>query len=270
VSLNETPFIPQDTAVLVIAGPQTELLSGEVKLIRDYLAKGGNLLWLHDPGQLYGLQPVAQQLGIEFIPGIVVDPTTQLLGIGDPSFALINRYNDHPIARDFNFMTIYPQASAIEYRATQNNEDGKVEVSPFLQTVARSWSETGRLEGTISYDVDQEKLGPLTIGLAISKTLNDGDDEPATIQQRIVVLGDGDFLSNAYLGNQGNQDMGYNILNWLSHDDQFIAIPVSVAPDRELVLSETTGAVIGLLFLIILPLLLLAAGIFIWLKRRKQ
>jgi len=265
VALNETPFIAKDTAVLVIAGPQTDFLSGEVKLIQDYLKQGGNLLWLHEPGKLFGLQPIAKQLGIKFVSGIVVDPTTQLLGIGDPSFALINRYNDHPIGRDFSFMTIYPQASAIEYTEQEN-----IEASHFLQTVDRSWSETGKLQGTIAYDVDKDKLGPLTIGLALSKQTKTKDEDKSSTQQRIVVIGDGDFLSNAYLGNQGNQDMGYNILNWLSHDDQFIAIPVTVAPDKELLLSETLGAIIGLFFLIILPLLLLAAGIVIWLKRRKQ
>lgn len=270
VVLNETPFIPEDASVVVIAGPQSDFLPGEVKLIQDYLAQNGNLLWLQDPGKLYGLQPVAKQLGINFVPGIIVDPTTQLLGIGDPSFALINRYNDHPIGRDFSFMTIYPQASAIEYTDVEESENTQIQVSHFLQTVDRSWSETGKLQGTIAYDEDKEKLGPLTIGLAISKQAKTNETEQPSPQQRIVVIGDGDFLSNAYLGNQGNQDMGYNIVNWLSHDDQFIAIPVTIATDKELLLSETMGAVIGLFFLVALPLALLAAGIFIWLKRRKQ
>jgi ABC-type uncharacterized transport system involved in gliding motility auxiliary subunit len=263
IILNETPIIPDDTAVLVIAGPQVALLPGEIKLVEDYIKNGGNLLWMHDPGKLFGLEPVAKQLGISFIEGVVVDPTTQLLGIGDPSFALVNRYNNHPIVRDFTFMSIFPKAAAIEYQPQEGTE-----ASEFLQTVSRSWSETGPIQGTISYDADKEKLGPLTIGLALTR--EDKTAEDKTRRQRIVVIGDGDFLSNAYLGNQGNQDLGYNIFNWLSHDDNFIAIPVSVAPDKELTLSNAMGITIGLLFLIILPLLLLASGIFIWLKRRKQ
>lgn len=263
IILNESPIIPDDTAVLVIAGPQVELLAGEITLIENYVKDGGNLLWLHDPGKLYGLEPVAKALGISFIEGIIVDPTTQLLGIGDPSFALVNRYNDHPVVRDFTFMSIFPQAAAIKYQEQEGTE-----ASHFLQTVPRSWSETGPIQGTISFDKDMEQSGPLTIGLALTRQQQTTDGK--TKQQRIVVLGDGDFLSNAYLGNQGNQDLGYNIFNWLSHDDNFIAIPVSVAPDKELTLSKTTGVVIALLFLIILPLVLLASGIIIWIKRRKQ
>jgi len=265
LTLSETPSIPDDTAVLVIAAPQTDFLAGEVKLIQGYLKQGGNLLWLHEPGKLYGLQPIATQLGIKFISGLIVDPTTQLVGIYDPSFALISSYNDHPIGRNFNAMTIYPKASAIEHTSQEN-----IEASHFLKTVERSWSETGKLQGTITYDAGKEQLGPLTLGIALTKKTKAADTEKSSGQQRIVVVGDGDFLSNAYIGNQGNQDMGYNILNWLSHDDQFIAIPIMSAPDKELLLSETVGAFIGLFFLIILPLLLLGAGIFIWLKRRKQ
>lgn len=263
ISLNESPEIPADTAVLVIAGPQVDLLPGEIVLIQQYIKNGGNLLWLHEPGKLYGLEPIAKDLGISFIEGVIVDPTTQLLGIGDPSFAVINRYNDHPIVRDFSFMSIFPQATAIAYQQQEG-----MEASEFLQTVDRSWSETNTIEGTITYDEGKEQLGPLTLGIALTKQHKTAENKEQ--QQRIVVLGDGDFLSNTYLGNQGNQDLGYNILNWLSHDDQFIAIPVTVAPDKELTLSKNMWAIVGLLFLVVLPVLLLASGIIIWLKRRKK
>ncbi len=86
----------------------------------------------------------------------------------------------------------------------------------------------------------------------------------------MVVVGDGDFLSNAYLGNGGNLNLGMNIFNWLAHDDSFIAIPAKTAPDTSLNLSKIATGSIGLGFLIVLPLLLLGSGLVIWLKRRKR
>jgi hypothetical protein len=59
LNLARTPTIPENTAVLVIASPQSNLLPGEVQLVRDYVKKGGSLLWLADPGTLAGLQPLA-------------------------------------------------------------------------------------------------------------------------------------------------------------------------------------------------------------------
>lgn len=280
VSLNliEQHTIPADTAVLVIAGPQTDYLAGEIKLIQDYLQRGGNLLWLHDPGSLHGLEALTKTLEIRFVPGVIVDPTTQLLGIDDPSFALVTRYGDHPVTKDFNFMTIFPRASGIQFMGKSGSEAvNPWQAKAILLTVERSWSETSALEGVIEYTDGSDTLGPLAIGMALERnrpakpdsTKPDTDDAP-TSNQRVVVLGDGDFLSNTYLGNQGNQDLGYNILNWLSNDDTFISIPVSIAPDRDLVLEENTWSLIGLLFLFGIPLLLLISGLAIWLRRRKR
>ena len=269
LSLNDNPSIPDDTSVLVIAGPQIDYLPGEVNLIKDYLSKGGNLLWLHDPGALYGLQPVADMLGISFTPGVIVDPSTQVLGIADPSFALITEYTDHPVSKDFSLMTIYPRATGLNHTEVNNWQ-----AQEFLSTVDRSWAETDP-QGVVTFDEGKDTAGPLVIGLALTPAENDNTEENQDAlnshsKQRIIVTGDGDFLSNTYLGNQGNQDMGYNILNWLSHDDQFISIPSTTAPDTELTLKETTWSILGILILIVFPVLLLASGIVIWIKRRKQ
>lgn len=279
LTLSETPQIPKDTATLVIASPQLDYLSGEVKIIREYVQQGGNLLWMHDPGSVHGLDGLAKDLGIRFVPGVIVDPTAELLGLSDPSFALVANYAAHPISKDFVFMTIYPRASGIE----QTDKD-TWEVTPVLQTVERSWSETGAIKNVIKYDAGSDTLGPLTLGMALTRTVdkeknkqadakqNDADksgkDKEKT--QRIFILGDGDFLSNAYLGNQGNQNMGHNIINWLSHDDVFIDIPAVTAPDSKITLSEMSGAIMGLFFLLGLPAVLLGAGLTIWIKRRKR
>lgn len=278
LNLTERHAIPDDTAVLIIAGPQLNYLAGEVELIRKYIDQGGNLLWLHDPGSLYNLDKLASDLEIRFIKGVVVDPSTQLLGIEDPSFALVTRYGEHAITSNFSLMTIFPRATAIEFTG-QDSADSKNQwtASPILLTVERSWSETDKLEGVIEYSENSDTLGPLSIGMALHRNTpgaasenQDADGNTVLPTQRIIVMGDGDFLSNTYLGNQGNQDLGYNMINWLSHDDTFISIPVAIAPDSELVFNEKAWSFLGLFLLFGIPLLLLGNGIFIWLKRRKQ
>ena len=270
LKLNEQPAIPADTAVLVIAGPQIDYLGGEVELIRAYLKQGGNLLWLQDPGRLYNLDTLAADLRIRFVEGVIVDPTIQQLGISDPSLILVNPYSDHPIMRNFSFMTLFPIATGIVF--TGGDEWS---TTPFLQTVDRSWAESGLMQGVVEFNAGMDVAGPLTIGMTLTRPVptNEAPQDASTQQtpeQRVVVVGDGDFLSNAYLGNQGNQDLGYNIINWLSHDDNFIAIPVQTAPDIELTMSESAWYVLALFFLVVLPLLLLASGITIWLRRRKR
>ncbi len=83
-------------------------------------------------------------------------------------------------------------------------------------------------------------------------------------------LGDSDFLSNAFLGNGGNVDLGLNLFNWLNHDDQFITITARTASDVNLELGRAAQAIIGFGFLFGLPLLLLATGAGIWWRRRNR
>lgn len=269
INLATQPVIPDNTAVLVIAGPQVNYLPGEVKLIEAYLQRGGNLLWLADPDGLRGLDAVAEQLGVALQPGVIVDPTTQMFSINNPTFAIVGDYGMHPVTQDFDVLTIFPMAAGVTLEAQRGWQgDG------FLTTTAKSWSETGVLEGEISFNETRDIPGPLNIGVSVTRALDGGDGakeagEGQGRQQRVIVIGDGDFLSNAYLGNGGNLNLGMNIVNWLSSDDQLLAIPAKTAPDTSLNLSKTDSVIIGFGFLLVLPLLLLGSGLLIWLKRRK-
>ena len=253
LKLAETGSIPEDTSLLVIADPRNSLLPGEVAMINRYLKNGGNLLWLIEPGTLAGLGPVAETLGVEPLPGTVVDATTQLFGIDNPAFAIIPDYPLHEITRGMEGkITLFPQACALEVSAPEGWQ-----AQPLLTTLDRAWTELGPIEGTIRFDQDSdERMGPLDIGYLFTR--EQGEEEDAT-RQRVAVICDADFLSNTYLGNAGNIDLGLALFNWLNHDDRFIAITARTASDTQLELGKVAQAVIGFGFLFVLPLLLLAA-----------
>jgi len=259
INLGVTQKIPSNAAALIIAGPQVNLLPGEMSIISRYLADGGNLLWLSDPGELHGLGVLAEQLGIEFYPGMIVDPTTQRLGLDDPRITVIAEYGTQAVTNNFANLTLFPQASAIDLV-----EGSEWQAEPFLITAADSWSETSELQGELVLDAGEDIPGPLNLGVILTR--NQATDTPQ--EQRIIVIGDGDFLSNQYLGNAGNQDLGLNLINWLSRDDAFLDIPVKTASDLSLELSPTTAGFIGLIF-ILLPIVLLISGFLIWQRRRR-
>ena len=262
--------IPSNTNLLVIASPRVSLLPGEVEQIREWIDQGGNLLWFAEPGEERGLTPLAEHLDIEFLPGTIVDATSQLFGVSNPSIIVVSGYPSQAITREMTAVTVFPEAAAIDIA------DSEVwETIPLLSTLNRSWTESGELAGEIQFDADSdERAGPLDLGVALTRSLpaeaggeTDGEESR---EQRIVVIGDGDFLSNTYLGNAGNLDLGLNIVNWLSHDEDYIDIRIKSAPDTSLELGRIAQGVIGLGFLIGLPLLLLLTGAIIWLRRRRR
>lgn len=270
LNLAERGAMPTDINLLVIADPRTPLLSGEVHLLNTYVKQGGNLLWLYESGSSNGLAPLAETLGIEFLPGTIVDATTQLFGIDNPAFAIIPAYPMHPVTREMSSLTLYPEASAIEVDAPESWQ-----AEPLLTTLERAWTEIGPISGTIQFDEDSdERMGPLDIGFVLTRTApgktSDSEAETESSQQRVIVIGDSDFLSSAYLGNGGNVELGLNLFNWLNHDDQFISITARTASDVNLELSKTAQIIIGFGFLFVAPALLLLTGVFIWWRRRNR
>lgn len=274
INLATMPDIPGNSALLVLTAPAVPLLPAELELVKRYIRQGGNLLLLTDPGN-HHLDAIAQLLGLRQLPGTLVDSSSKLYGINDPSFVLASDYPPHPITQGFKTITVYPVTAALEI-----GEETDFQAVELLKSASQSWTETGPIAGKILFDADgDEKQGPLAFAYALTRpstSSGPGSPEPSrrakgkTFEQRIVVVGDGDFLSNAYLGNVGNLDMGLRMINWLIHDDRFIDIPAKIATDKSLQLSQISVAVIGFGFLVVIPLLLMGTGFYIWRKRKQR
>ncbi len=259
LTLGATGRIPKKTSVLVIASPTARFLPGEVKEVEHYVRHGGNLLWLSDPGSRQGLTPLAEMLGVQFQPGVIVDPVSQLLTGGQSATdVVITRYGEQPVVRGFNLMTLFPQAGGLTFKQPKHWQ-----AQVIIDTSPTAWSATGPLGKVTRFRKGKDIPGPLNIGVALTH-------ERAKRQQRVAIIGNGNFLSNAFIGNGGNLDLGMNLINWLSNDDAYINVPTRTAPDLRLDLSRTAEAVIGIGFLVVLPLVLLASGVGIWLRRRKR
>jgi ABC-type transport system involved in multi-copper enzyme maturation permease subunit/ABC-type uncharacterized transport system involved in gliding motility auxiliary subunit len=257
-----TGFIPDNTGVLIIAGPRIALTSGELLQIDDYLTRGGNLLLLVDSGSEQVLKPILNRLQVELLPGTIVDANSRQLGLDNPAIAVVARYPNHASLNDFSLLTLFPHAKAI-----QPLDTNAWHYQPLLTTERESWNETGPLQGEISRDAKlNEQSGPLTLAAALTRQHK---SEQGERQQRIIIMGGGDFLSNTFLANAGNQALGLRLINWLLADDRKLAIPSLKRADSELHLSQTAKGVIGLGSLIVFPLIFLGLALFIpWRRRR--
>ena len=132
-----------------------------------------------------------------------------------------------------------------------------------METAQSGWVETGKLDSGVAFDPMYDVSGPVPIAAAMSRTVQDHE-------QRIVVIGSGHFLANAYLGYGKNLDFGINVLNWLAADDDLIAIQPRATLDSNLQLAEPALTVMAWSFLIVLPLIFLTSGAMIWWNRRRK
>ena len=257
--------IPDSTRVLVIAGASHDYVVGEIDKLLAYLDHGGQLLWLVDPESGHSLDKLLEQLGLQLIPGVVVDTNQQLratLRTPHPAILPILAYGEHAITAEIRYHTLFSMAAAIKSDSTITSW----QATPFLLTLPdSSWSETGSFFLDVALDVKSgDTPGPLSIGYALEKPAANNH------RQRVVVIGDSDFLSNTNLGAGANLLLIQNTFNWLAEDDQLMNIAPKAAPDIDLRLSQSNLIIIGFGFLIGLPLILASSGFYIWFKRRKR
>jgi len=246
--------VPANAALLVVSSPQVPLLDAEVRELRRYLARGGNLLWLIDAEPLRGLGQIAEMLGLVLTPGIVADPEAARYG-ASPALAIAAVYGRHAVTDGFNLVTVYPQARQIE---TIENEEWRSR--PLIEVAPRGCVKTGKLEGPC--DRKRDIPGPIIIAAAFERAVGDR-------QQRVVVVGNGHFLSNAFIGNGGNRELGVNMVNWLAGDDRMIVVQPREAADDRIDIDQTTLYLIAFGFLIALPLAFMVTGFAIWWRRRR-
>lgn len=257
VNLAIVPEVPANSALLVITTPQTSVSALEMQKIRAYVEQGGNLLWLIDPEPLRGLQPLAEQLGLVLMPGVVVDPTAAKYS-ASPAFAVGTSagYSPHAVTSTLYLNTMFPFSRQIGVI-----ESDEWRVIPLVEVAPQGWVELGDPEGIPNFDKSREIPGPVTIAVSLERTVNDK-------AQRVIALGNASFLSNAFLGNGGNLDLGINLINWLVGDDNLITVQPRPSPDSRLEISQVGLYLIAGAALLVLPLAFMIAGLVIWWRRR--
>jgi hypothetical protein len=190
-------------------------------------------------------------------------------------------YGRSPIAEKFTgSQSLFPFATMVERSPVEDKNALLWDAQELLTTLPNSWLETGAVDGAVTYEEDKgDVLGPISIGFTLTRLLEQPETNSATTvaanpqqerQQRVVVIGDSDFLINSFIGQGVNLDLATNLFNWLSADDNLLNIQVNNAPDTHFALGETASFVLASFFLIFLPLSLIALGTLIWFKRRRR
>lgn len=260
--------VPQNGAMLVIASPQVDVSEVEAKKIKDYIEAGGNLLWLLDDNNFHGLSSVAEYLGLTVSQGIAVDMSAAQYG-ADAKVAFASAYGDHAITRNFQLRTLFPEAREVDAKASY--ELGW-KVGRLVDVAPNGWLESEAIESGVKnqkvvFDAEKDKRGPINIGVALERTYGKKG-------QRIVVMGNANFLSNTFVTNGGNLDFGINIVNWLAGDDDLITIQPMPLKDANVSIPATdSGRAVAWTvfhsFQFFIPIAVFAAGMILWWLRRK-
>ena len=257
--------VPSNGAMLIIASPQVDVSEVEAKKIKAYLEAGGNLLWLLDDDNYKGMKEVADYLGLHVSPGIALDMASAQYG-ADARVSFASLYGEHAITNNFMLRTLFPEAHEVTAQGTDANG---WKVSNLIEVAPNGWLASEKLakDAKPTFNEKKDKRGPINIGVALERIYGKKG-------QRVVVMGNGNFLSNTFITNGGNLDLGVNMVNWLAGDDKLITIQPMPLKDINVMIPDTSsGRLVAWTvfhgFQYFIPLGMMIAGLFFWWKRRK-
>jgi len=280
--------VPDDAAVVILAGPRQDLLDSELEALRTYLGHGGPLLVLIDPETVPGLVAFIKRYGLEIGNDVVIEtnPLGRLVG-GDYLMPVVMTYERHAITKELgNVMTMFPLVRSVQ--VAKDLPPG-ITAQGLAMTSAESWAETdlkALREGRTAFDAESDRRGPITI--AAVATINTGNtatssssgsaestDQPepekSTHAARLVVVGDSEFANNSLFSVQGNGNLFLNTVSWLAEEEDLIAIrPRKGGGSGPVLLTAAQAPLIFWLPVVILPLAVFASGAAVFMRRKWQ
>jgi ABC-type uncharacterized transport system involved in gliding motility auxiliary subunit len=269
--------VPDDCAVLVVAGPQKDYLPVEKNVIQDYLNLDGKALFLVDP-QAPGLADLLARWEVQVGNDILVDVNPAGRFFGASEFMPVGmNYESHRITAGFKAATLFPLARSVQASPVQ--QEG-VETQELIKTSDQSWAETRLGAASVEFNEKEDRKGPLSLAIAVwsrEKDRKDPEELDMTKQApgqpdhktRLVVIGDADFAANSYLTFAGNRDFFLNVISWLAEEEDLISVRPRERADRRIFLTLEQSRVVFWFAVLLAPLVVLLAGIWVWLKRRQ-
>ncbi len=261
--------IPDDISTLVIADPRTALPPTTLARVQQYIGKGGNLMILGEPGKQALLDPILQPLGVSLMEGTIVQPSTDL------SPDLVQAYMTATTAtfskaaalkRADSMVVSMPGATGLSYETSNG-----FAIQPLLMTdEKKSWLKKGRLvtdSAAVTFSAADDTRGAIPTAIAMTRMI--GGKE-----QRIVITGDADFMSNNELQRNTLQTANYffntSLFSWLSNGEFPVDTSRPDAKDNRVKVTSEQVARLKIFFVWILPALLVAFATVLLIRRKRK
>jgi hypothetical protein len=263
IDLQFTPSIPDDCAVLIVAGPTKSMTDSERQIIADYLKSNREALFMTNPNSPDDIAKLLTPWGVDVQNGTVIDPTSYITpDIDSPTI---------PRSRDYlGLTTVYfPGATAI---IPQENAPTGMEVLPLVWTTKDSWIDEN-FDPTIApkFDSATETKGAYAIGVLIQPTIEKDSSGNATKVNEgpyIVAFGDSDFITNNHFYNGNNSDLFLTLVKALTSGTDVMSIDRKVLTTRRLILSPEAATFLNISSIALLPAIVLIIGAIMWWRRR--
>lgn len=254
--------VPDEIDAILAIAPQRPIGERALGALRRFLARGGALIALLEPGIDSGLEQLLAEYGLVSPDEVVIDPASGEGLDSEPAgiCPLAYNYETHAATRglDRNKMTFFCGARPFDLRKPQIDD----QLTALVLSSPQAWRspDPKRLKKA---GAEPPGVAHGYQALAVSgRYLRD------KVETRIFAVGDSDFASNRYLRSLYNLDLIMNGVHWaLAREPQIVLRPkIRDTVQFPLPVQDSLRMLYGVGLL--LPELLLIAGGVLWLRQR--
>jgi ABC-type uncharacterized transport system involved in gliding motility auxiliary subunit len=269
ISLLGGESVPDDAALLIIAGPLTPVTEDEVEDIKLFLEDGGSLIVMEEPIPFTQFgeaeDPLAEYLADEW--GIVLGNDMILDRISEYAFIpFANELKYHVITNKMpsDVYPFFPTARSVTIAETfeEISPNELVVTAPYEIT----WAETD-LAGILAEEEPiaeegEDLFGPVPV-VVVAENYESG--------ARIAVFGDSDFAADNFFNQQSNGSLLINTIDWAAEQEELINLSSEPVTQRSVVaLNQMVVYLLYLVAVCVVPALLLVVGLVVWYLRRQK
>lgn len=272
LDLSLTHRIPDDAALVIIAGQQGRVQPFEEELLRNYLqTRAGRIILMIDPGRPHGLENLLFDWGVIVYDNLIVDPNpSSMTEAGDlrlwhfardPGSHITDQIIDNSLFPFFGFSRVVSEDLG------RSPDDG-LSVRKLIVTSDAAWGETSyRLRVPAEYTPGQDLKGALGV-MVISERLKPANLPLSVKGGRLAVFGSADVVTNKRIFNPGNLNLFLATVNWAVDRDTLLNIPVRPIQRFQLALGAEELSRLRLGLLLGLPGLAALLGLAVYWTRR--
>jgi len=277
--------VPEDCAVLVIAGPKTPFSDGELSALRAYLdERNGSVIVLVDPAVISGGEDNVNDLigpyGLRARTDAVGLTNLQTpLGVLQQNEVLVTADGlaEHPVTSGLGNYNIAPRYGCpIEVDESAAPAGGALVK---LLVGRASWGEADYrpdLQEPCEFDAARDVPPPLVVAALLAPRAPFADPmmpQPAQALAgpRLLVVGSSLSFVNAVVEQSpANRYFLMNAINWMGGKLHMLGIPPKTLEFSEVFVTDGQVRAGRYVFMGILPACIVALGVGVWLVRRKR
>lgn len=261
--------VPADCSALAIFGPERDISDDELKLLRAYADRGGRLLvttaWTAQDTP--NLARLLDDFGIELVGGCVMESDSRYYRYYNLSYVdmILPTLGSHTVTAPLLAQTGGSTVIMPDAQAMLDASDGRydVTVTALLTSSATSYVKQD-VEGLTSFDkTDGDETGPFMVAAAAENSETDA---------RLAVFGSTRFMEAEFsdLVSGANLDLFLNGADWLTGREQSISIHPKTLTGEYLTFTDSGANILKGGMIVLVPVLFLAAGVAIFVKRRRR